>query len=192
MKSKKITIWSTKGGVGKTSICAELHFRLGWPVVTNERRSMLRFLVDEKKLKLLDPKESIPNIKGDMLFDFGGYIDERVISAVKQSDYIIIPTLYEIPDIQGCIDTINSVKDYNKNIIVIINKISSSNLLQFANETLSKIDGLQIKNLNQSRAFPNIYKYKNGILDIVKDNPLLKFSYRKILKQFDDIMNILQ
>ena len=38
MIDKKIAIWTTKGGCGKTNISAELALQLGYPAITNEQR----------------------------------------------------------------------------------------------------------------------------------------------------------
>jgi hypothetical protein len=64
-------------GCGKTNITAELALRLEYPVITNEQESMLSFVISKEKLKVLGVNEDIPYFNCGMLFDFGGYIDER-------------------------------------------------------------------------------------------------------------------
>ena len=54
MTDKKITIWTTKGGCGKTNISAELALQLSYPVITNEQESMLSNVINPDKLLILE------------------------------------------------------------------------------------------------------------------------------------------
>jgi len=179
---KKVTIWSTKGGVGKTSICAELHFRLGFPVVTNEKLSMLPSIVDNKLLKILDDKEKIQNYNNNIIFDFGGYVDNRIIDALKQSNYVIVPVTANAIDLQGCIDTIASIKDYNSNIIIAINKVKNKKDIEFTKNVLSKLGIFKYFTINDSKAMANIFKQKSSVTTMMK-NKLLNYIYRNINSQ---------
>ncbi|MDH5796359.1 MAG: hypothetical protein OEY79_02315, partial [Anaplasmataceae bacterium] len=143
-------------------------------------------MIEENNLKILKSNEKIHNYEGNIIFDFGGYIDTRIVDALEQSDCVIVPTLPEMPDIQGCIDTINTIKQYNSNVIVVINRFLNDDTLDIIQKALK--DQYTIRCLNQSKAFPNIYKYKKSILDMAAANPLLKFGYRKVLNQFDEIL----
>jgi len=187
MKSKKITIWSTKGGVGKTSICAELHFRLGWPVVTNEEDSMLSTIINSDKLKILKPKEKIQDYDNNILFDFGGYFDNRIIDALEQSTFIVIPVVPNAIDIQGTINSINNVREYNKNIIVVVNRIKDINEYIHVQHILFKLGQFKYFGLNETKALPNIFKKKKSISQMTS-NALLKYVYRKIISQLEDIV----
>ncbi|MDH5795941.1 MAG: ParA family protein [Anaplasmataceae bacterium] len=189
MTYKKITIWSTKGGVGKTSICAELHFRLGFPVVTNEEDSMLSTVIDNDCLKILKPKEKIQNYNNNILFDFGGYIDNRIINALEQSNYIIIPTIPSILDIQGCLNTVKIVEKYNSNIVIIINKTDKKDDY---NNVIKIFDDLKINKIfeiKKSSAFQNIFIKQKSIKEIIKLNPLFRYSYNKLDKQLQVIVD---
>ena len=53
MTDKKITIWTTKGGCGKTNISAELALQLSYPAITNEQESMLANVISKDKLLML-------------------------------------------------------------------------------------------------------------------------------------------
>ena len=44
----------------------------------------------------------------ELIYDFGGYPDNRVIQAVKASDWLIVPVIYDSPlEMQTTIKTIN-------------------------------------------------------------------------------------
>ena len=171
MKSKKITIWSTKGGVGKTSICAELHFRLGFPVVTNDEYSILSNIIGTKKLKILSKTEKIANYHTSMLFDFGGYIDNRIIDAIEQSTCIIVPISNSDIDIQGAIDTVINLLPYKKDINIIIgNRIKSNNDLIIIKEAFEKLEIKEFYCLNESKAFFNMFKRRMSIIKMIENN----------------------
>jgi len=53
MTEKKITIWTKKGGCGKTNIAGELALRLEYPAITNEQESMLSVIIPKDRLKML-------------------------------------------------------------------------------------------------------------------------------------------
>ena len=57
---KKITVWTTKGGCGKTNISAELILRLNYPAITNEKNSMLSHVIEKDRLLILGDKQDIP------------------------------------------------------------------------------------------------------------------------------------
>ena len=73
-----ITIWSSKGGVGKTSIAVELAERLGAGIITNEANSRLPlFSFLNGKYYVLEHEQTISelDINEDVILDFGGMVD---------------------------------------------------------------------------------------------------------------------
>jgi len=160
MTDKKITIWTTKGGCGKTNISAELALQLSYPVITNEQES-------------------------GVIFDFGGYVDQRLKKVLTISDVILVPTLPEISDIQGCINSLQTIQRYNKNIVVIVNKTESAKDFENVESIIDKIGTYPLFEIKKSRALPNIYLKKQSIKDMCDESPLEKYSYRKVLEQFN-------
>lgn len=188
MIERKITIWTKKGGCGKTNIAGELALRLGYPAITNEQESMLSIILNKDRLKILKPNEEIPNFDCGMIFDFGGYIDTRIIEALNQSDYILVPTLPEVSEIQSCISTIQAIKKYNKNIAVIANKTESKEDYHTIKEAVRQIGNYPVFEIKKSRALPNLYTEKKSIKQLMEESPLLRYNYRKVSKQFDDLI----
>jgi MinD-like ATPase involved in chromosome partitioning or flagellar assembly len=189
--NKKYTIWTKKGGCGKTNIAGELALRLEYPAITNEMESMLSVLLPKERLKILEANEKVPNIDCGMIFDFGGYIDNRIIDAIKQSHYVIVPTLPEISDIQSCISTIQAIKKYNQNIVVIANKTETKDDLETVINAIKQIGEYPVFEIKKSRALPSIYIEKKSIEQIVQQSPLLKYNYRKVSEQFDELLKYL-
>ncbi|MBM3467484.1 MAG: ParA family protein [Alphaproteobacteria bacterium] len=185
MTDKKITIWTTKGGCGKTNISAELALQLSYPVITNEQESMLSSIINTDRLLILKPNQEIPDMNCGVIFDFGGYIDQRLEKVLTISDVILVPTLPEISDIQGCINSLQTIQKYNKNIAIIVNKTESSKDFENVESIITKIGTYPLFEIKKSRALPNIYLKKQSIKDMSDESPLERYSYRKILEQFN-------
>ena len=188
MKDKKVTVWTIKGGCGKTNISGELALRLEYPVITNERESMLVHLLPKGKLKILKPEEEVPNLDCGVIFDFGGYIDSRITEALAQSHYVLVPTLPEVSEIQGCISTIQSIKKYNNNIVVIANKLESKTDIDVVTDAIKKIGDYPIFGIKKSRALPNIYVEKKSLSKSAESSPLLRYAYKTVSSQFEDLI----
>ena len=191
MSERKFLVWTKKGGCGKTNISLELSLRMQYPIITNEAESMLETVIGPERCFTLSDNDDIPNIDSGVIFDFGGYVDKRLIRAASLSYATIVPTLPEISEIQGCISTIQALKEYSNRIIVIANKTETKADFDIIKEAISDIGDFPIFEVKKSRALPNIYIEKKSIKDMMETNPLLKFSYRKVSDQFDEICHYL-
>ena len=147
-----ITIWSSKGGVGKTSIAVELAERLGAGIITNEANSRLPlFSFLEGKYYVLEHEQTISelNINKNVILDFGGMVDPRVLEAIELSQYILMPVTPSMIDIQKCAEDIEG--------ILTAFKIAGENLAQedfiaLINEILSRIIIIVNKNVMEGES----------------------------------------
>ena len=189
---KKFIVWTIKGGDGKTSIAAEIALRLELPIITNEPYTTLDIIFNEDRLLQLKKDEAVPNYTDcGIMFDFGGYIDDRVIDALKQSDYVLVPTIPEISDIQILINSIGEIQKYNKNIVVVVNKTESDKDVEIVKEAIKQIGKFPIFEIKKTRALPNIYVEKKSIADMVKESKISAWHYSKVDKQFEEIVNFI-
>ena len=110
----KVTTWSLKGGVGKTSIALNIALTCKCKIIINESYSLLKNFLNDKELLQLGMSEKIPAIPKDesVVFDMGGGVDKRVIDCLKQSDFLLIPTTANDIDLQSTINTIQEVQKY--------------------------------------------------------------------------------
>ncbi|MCP4481327.1 MAG: ParA family protein [bacterium] len=153
---KKFIVWTIKGGDGKTSISAEIAMRLNLPIITNEPYTTLDLIFNEDKLLQLKKNEVIPFYKNQgIVFDFGGYIDSRVIEALKQSDYVLVPTIPEISDIQVLINSILEIQKYNKNIIVIVNKTENDTDVEIVKKAIGQLGSFPVFEIKKSLSVTN-------------------------------------
>jgi MinD-like ATPase involved in chromosome partitioning or flagellar assembly len=189
---KKFIVWTIKGGDGKTSIAAEIALRLDLPIITNEPYTTLDIIFSEERLLQLKRDEAVPYYEGcGMMFDFGGYIDDRVIDALKQCDFVLVPTIPEISDIQILLNSVVEIQKYNKNIVVIVNKTESDKDVDVVKNALDNIGKFPIFEIKKTRGLPNIYVEKKSISQMVKESKISAWHYGKVDKQFEEIVNFI-
>jgi cellulose biosynthesis protein BcsQ len=110
-----ISIASTKGGVGKTSLAFSLAKDLGYRYATNDMSVVLN-----KYSKARYHAGKIP-LYPDTVYDFGGFIDKRSDEILRQSDIIIIPTTNDLNSIMKSLIMIKKFRE--KTLLVFANMI---------------------------------------------------------------------
>lgn len=212
----KITVYNFKGGVGKTAISLGFALDQGYAVVTNDYHSPLEWVLKEESMIKLESNEPMPEFDQDInvIFDLGGKIDSRAISAIKQSDWVIIPTINKKSILHTTLQTINQVKDYNSNILVVVNqaiykkkkvrivakekKISKTSYKNtIVKDDLDEVAKvlkdifpnikLPIYALKKSNIFDKIMDEELSLKNISNKSPLLKSVYKPVLEQIQTI-----
>lgn len=108
-----ITVYSPKGGVGKSPISALIAKELDYKILTNDDSINEDYLSE-----LVEFQEKI-NIKGrdNIVIDLGGWIDANTLSILKASDVVLVPFNSKPNAIKRTIALINDLKkvgiDYN-------------------------------------------------------------------------------
>lgn len=187
MGGMKITIYNFPGGCGKTSIAAELALTLDYQVITNDAYTPLSIILDKDSLLKLKPNQNIPQLSEgfDIIFDLGGYPDKRAVSALKQSDCVIVPTLVETGRLKVTLNSISEIRKFNRNIIVIVNQAEKGDI-DIAKKAIPEFPIFEIK---KTRAIPNMLTEKKSVHDMVKEGGFKKYHFQAVAKQFDSIVN---
>ena len=201
MKDKKDAFFSLYGGAGKSSLATEFALTLDRQLITNQSvASPLPLVFDENNLLVLDdPAQDMPNLpdEADIIFDLGGFADHRVISALKQSNNVLIPCAPNTNRVNGLLETINEVMKYNENIIVIANPSKKSEDCDIIRAAINDTFGDKFKNIpvypvRFSEGIPNIFNTGKSIHQTANENTLLAWSYRTIIEQLDEIIKIIK
>ena len=188
------TIFSLKGGVGKTSLASALCLELDYkgkkvPIITNDAISPLEEVLGKEKALKLKLDEDFPELKkkDDIIVDLGGFVDERSISVLKKSKQVVIPTIGSFLSISGLIQTIQEVERFNKEIIIVLNRIEKKEVekvIQFIRES----HDYPIFKLKTSKCFENLLYQNKSVSQMMKEEPLRRSSYKEVHAQLQEII----
>ena len=196
MTQPNFALWSLKGGVGKSSISVNIAHTLDYGIVTNDVYSPIEKTMPKEKCLKLSPKQNIPapvlKKNNCLIFDFGGYLDHRIVDAIKVSKYVMIPVI-ESDDfnIQGLLSSIAEIKVINNNIIIILNKMKKEHMAAIKSELKRLKYPYPIFEINSSSALVRSVKQKESIRSMVERGGLLAWRYKDVNDQFEKLINFL-
>lgn len=191
--------YSRKGGQGKTTHSAAFAHYLGAKFITfdygNGTAKNLSGLFEPGKFVELKPNDDIVAYDDeDNVFDFGGYLDSRVIKIAKVADFCVIPIFYQSDlDIDPFVSTIIEIGKHNKNIVILINNTDKEYIEDIKDAVSSKFN-YKIFVISKSKYISKIASNKKTPFQILndKDTSLLeRFTVRKItneMKEFYDYL----
>ena len=208
----KIAIYSSKGSAGKTPISANIALDKGFCIGTNEAFHIYDNLIEENKLIALHTEEAFPEELMehdiDIVFDLAGSISKSAVSissALKMADYVVVPIYNEYKSLVAGLNTINQIKEYNQNIIVIATKLQkqkgdifkddwtqSEDFKNIQKGVMTKFgEDIPVLPLKFSKVFDNIFEEQKSIKQLMDNNSLASYSYRDVAKQFENIYNLI-
>ena len=208
----RIAVYSSKGSAGKTPISANIALDKDFCIGTNEAFHVYDNLIEENKLIALHTEEAFPKEivehDIDIVFDLAGSISKLAVSissALKMSDHVIVPIYNEYKSLVAGLNTINQIKEYNQNIIVIATKLQkqksdifkddwtkSEDFKNIKNAVETKIgEGIPVLPLKFSKVFDNIFEEQKSIKQLMENDALAAYTYRDVSKQFEAIYNLI-
>ncbi len=205
----RICIYSGKGGDGKTPIATNIALDRLYAIGTNEHFHIFDGFIPDDRLLALKANEAFPEIPEDIdiVFDLAGSITENsksIVSALQQADLVIVPISNEVKALVAGIGTLREIQKFKKNILVVATKLEknrkemftydwtkSQEFINVKNQVFRHIGELPILPLKQSKVFNTIFEQEKSIRQIMANDPLARYSYRDVAKQFDEIYNFI-
>ena len=191
----KIAIFNLKGGQGKSSIALNLALSMNFDVISNDKISKLEQVLPEDNFMKISKNDDFPDITDDInvIYDLGGWIDERILKPIKNSDIVFIPMINTEMNNEVSINSINQIKKFNSNIVIIVNRCKKNDYDFVCNliKTYFPNNNFTIFEIMNTTAFEQILKRKMSLSNIIETDRLLKYNYRKINVQFNRIIDFI-
>lgn len=191
----KIVVWNLKGGQGKTVLSLALAMLEGYYVVTNDVHSPIDEVIGEDRALRMGMRDPLPDVPEDLelIYDFGGYPDARIIEAAKAADVVLVPIIYESPlEMQVTINALAEIERHTNKIIVVINKAKPGDR-ERAEAIFEDFDyEYPIYEVKRSTAFSRAIEQKKSLQEMVDESPLFSFHYSKPLEQVRTILEAIR
>lgn len=195
----KIVTFNLKGGQGKTSIAMNLALTLDINIITNDAYTIFDTILPENCFIKVGKDEDFPKIEEeiDLIYDLGGWIDQRSIEVLKNADVVIIPMINKRTNNYTSLNSIKellSINDNMKNKILIVANASEKNDFQDIKDMMQSYFQISfpILELSKTTAFDKISEKGKPIKTIISEDKLLAFSYRKVALQFEKIIEFIK
>lgn len=206
----KITVYSTKWSAGKTPIATNIALDREYAIGTNELYHIYDGFIPENRLMAVDMDSPFPDIWDDIdiVFDLAWSISKTslsIITAISQSDVVLVPIYNEVKAIKAGLNTIAEILPFNKNIVVIATKLQKRNTMDrlkswkncedytnLKNVVASQIDeSIPVLPLKFSAVFDGIFEQEKSIAQLMTWSGLARHHYKEVSEQFDEIYKLI-
>lgn len=192
----KIVMFNLKGGQGKSSIALNLALTLQTNVISNDVITQIEDVLPEDNFLKIGANDDFPDIEEelDIIYDLGGWIDNRIIKILRSANLIIIPMINSIMNNKTSLNSIEQVKKFNNNILIIANKTKKGDfdIVKQLIQTYFPNANYPVLELKETTAFEKILEKEKPIQEIIAQDKLLRFSYSKVAEQFTEIIQYIQ
>lgn len=204
--SKNTLYFNTVGRSGKTSTAVIDAKQRGAKLYTNDWHNITDELYSDlfpkgDFVKIPEPKLRADGTfdygleidsDDDIVFDFGGYVDQRVEFVAKYVDACVVPVHYLGKD-EGIqtIRIVNSLLALNKNVSILISR-TDTDLLTEARELFeSTFPKLKVFTINKSKYITRLANFQVTPYDIAESGGVLERNYvkRVIIPQYEALFD---
>lgn len=194
----KITVFNSKGGVGKTALALNLALTYDYNILSNDRMSVVSEVISERNFLFLDPRTSLKKLSFPedfrLIFDLGGFMDSRILFFFEMSDVILIPLLTYEENLKRHLDLIEEILNYNPSaeIILIINQSRQNSHIPVSELLNYHFPDLKTFHISYSAVFRHMIKQKKSIRKIAEESFLHRRFFEPVAGQFEILYNYIK
>jgi MinD superfamily P-loop ATPase len=197
--ANNVLFYSRKGGQGKTTHAVGYAHYSKSSLVTNDfgnsTVSIYKDLFSEEwqTITELKPDQQDVDVSEDRgnVFDFGGFMDSRVIAVAKFVDYCVVPIYYQSKaDLSPSVQTIVELEKYNKNIVIVINNTEKKDA-ELLEESLQERFSYPIFTIPKSRFINRLPDEGKSVFQLSEEGGLNKHMLRNLLPRIEEFYSYL-
>jgi len=178
-----ISIASTKGGVGKTSLAFSLAKDLGYRYATNDMSVVLN------KYKNARYYPNNMPLYPDTVYDFGGFVDKKSDEILRESDIIILPTINDLNSIMKSLILIKNFRE--KTILVFANMIDNPNDAVMIREKIHEhFPNLAFTYLRRTKLLKNALETGMSATELYDMNNQTRHLYKQAYSEYHKILKL--
>lgn len=181
-----VSVWSEKGGQGKTPFALSIAKDLALYLQSNDESiidTVYENAVITKQVTLLE----------DCVYDFGGFLEKGVLPILAASNLIIIPCTPNYNAILKTVKTITELENINKNILVLATGYTDQKQVDMIIDTLKEnFTFLKFLRFKHSKIIENILSTGKSINELCNESPLSKVNYARFHTEYTELLNIIK